>query len=126
MWISGTINTYSLDLSTQGGVSLTAADMMTNRIAVVGPVSDVNGCTIYGEFQCGILDTATAANIELLIPSVVVGDTFTFSIENVNNGYAAEIMGGTGVTMYDTIPALTTTTFVCRVTGIITPAVTCY
>jgi len=58
--------------------------------------------------------------------SVVVGDTFTFSIENVNNGLAAEIQGGTGVIMYDTIPALTTTTFVCRVTGVSTPAVTCY
>jgi hypothetical protein len=128
MWISGTISDYSLDLASQAGVPLTAADMITNRIAVVGPVSDVNGCTIYGEFQCGILYTDSATNIESLMSSPVSGDTFTFSVENVNNGYAAEIMGGTGVTMYDTIPALTTTTFVCQVTSVApaTPAITCY
>ncbi|MGD1011258.1 MAG: hypothetical protein ABR925_01800 [Acidimicrobiales bacterium] len=126
IWTSGTINSYDLDVSTQTGVPITAADMITNRIAVAGPVTDANGCTIYGEFQCGILHTDSAANIEDLIPSPVVDDTFSFSIENINNAYAAEILGGTGVTMDDTVPALTTTTFVCQITAVSTPAITCY
>jgi hypothetical protein len=128
MWISGTISSYSLDLASQAGVPLTAADVITNRIAVVGPVSDVNGCTIYGEFQCGILNMPSASSIEALMSSPVVGDTLTFSVENVNNGYAAEILGsGDGtVTMTDSIPELTTTTFVCQVTDVTSPAITCY
>ena len=58
--------------------------------------------------------------------SPAVDQTFTFSVENLNNGAMAQIVGGTGVTMSDAIPALTTTTFVCRVTSVIAPAITCY
>jgi hypothetical protein len=126
LWTSGTINTYDLSLITQAGVPITAAGLITNRIAVAGPVSDgTNTCTIYSEFQCGILNTDSAANIEALIPSPAIDETFSFSIENVNNGYAAEIQGGAGVTMDDSIPALTTT-IVREITAVSTPVITCY
>jgi len=126
-WTSGTINTYNLDLPTYGtAVNLLAADLITNRIAVAGPISD-SACTpLYNEFQCGVLNTPSATAIEAAMTSPAVDQTFTFSVENLNNGFMAQIVGGTGVTMSDAIPALTTTTFVCQVTGVSTPAITCY
>jgi hypothetical protein len=132
MWISGGINTYSLDYSTETPVNLLAADIITNRIAVVGPITDVAdpACAL-GYIQCGILYTPSATSIETLMSSPAIDQTFTFSIENLN-GTPAQFYGGAGVKVGDSsndgtwILGFTTTTFVCQVTSVTTPAITCY
>lgn len=94
--------------------TITAADMLTNKIVTVATGG-------------GTLTTDSAANIVAADPTATAGDTFTFLLSN-NNSSGEVLAPGSGVTFDNVgnLSAFRNLTVECVITDTGTPAVTCF
>lgn len=108
---------YNSD-ATAGALTISAARM-------INAILDRNGGSVNRSDT-----TATAALIVAAIPGAIVGSTFTFTYRNISTtaGEILTLAGGVGVTMSGNVNVVAgqTQTYLARVTGVGTPAVTLY